>query len=139
MSLNRVCIIGNLGADPEVKIIPGGLRVTTLRIATNSKWADKDGKSQQSTEWHRVVVWGRLAEIAGHYLKKGRQVYVEGRIQTREWKDRSGEKRCSTEIVAQSMQLLGAKVKDEGATQEPEAVDGAMPPGVEAVLNKSWQ
>lgn len=114
MSLNRACIIGNLGADPEVKTTSSGLRVATLSIATNSKWSDKDGKSQEATEWHRVVLWGRLAEIAGQYLKKGRQVYIDGRIQTRKWQDRSGQNRYSTEIVAHDMQLLGTKPQSGG-------------------------
>jgi single-strand DNA-binding protein len=137
MSLNRACIIGNLGADPEVKtVLPGGLRVATLRIATNSKWTDKDGTSQEATEWHRVVVWGRLAEIAGQYLKKGRQVYIEGRIQTREWKDQSGQKRYSTEIHAQQMQMLGAKSQAESDVASTGAVTDGVSPEVQAALNE---
>jgi single-strand DNA-binding protein len=136
MSLNRACIIGNLGANPEVKTIPGGHRVTTLRIATNNKWTDKDGKSQETTEWHRVVVWGRLAEIAEQYLKKGRQVYIEGRIQTREWKDKSGEKHYSTEIIAHNMQMLGTKLKGESDVTGAEAVSDEISPEVQTALNE---
>jgi single-strand DNA-binding protein len=136
MSLNKACIIGNLGADPEVKTISGGHRVTTLGIATNNKWTDKEGKSHEVTEWHRVVLWDRLAEIAAQYLKKGRQVYIEGRIQTREWQDKAGQKHRSTEIVAQLMKMLGTKSQGESDVESTEAASDGIPPEVQAALNE---
>jgi single-strand DNA-binding protein len=128
--------MGHLGADPEIRIIPGGLGVGTLRIATDSKWTDKSGKTQDATEWHRVVVWGRLAEIAQHYLKKGRQVYVEGRLQTREWQDRAGQKRQTTEIVVSNLQLIAAKSADAATSGESESTEATMPPEAVAELQK---
>ncbi len=106
MSLNKAMIIGNLGADPEVRYTQSGTPVANLRIATNEVWTDKSGEKQERTEWHRVVVFGRTAENVGKYLKKGRQVYVEGRIQTKDWEDRDGNKRYTTEIVAQNVTFL---------------------------------
>lgn len=114
MSLNKVMVIGNLGDDPEVRATPGGATVATLRVATNERWTDKGGQQQERTEWHRVVVWGKQAEQCGQYLSKGRQVFVEGRIQTREWQDKDNNKRYTTEIVAQRVQFLGGK--SEGRT-----------------------
>ena len=118
MSLNRACILGFLGADPEVRTTSGGQRVTTLRVATDSRWTDKNGERHESTEWHRIVAWGRLAEIAEHYLKKGKQVYVEGRLQTREWKD-GDQKRYTTEIIANSLQLLGTRDSEASSEAAP--------------------
>lgn len=106
--INKVIIIGRLGADPEVKTISTGNTVTRLSIATSESWVDKDGQKQERTEWHRVVVWGKLAELCGKYLAKGRQAYVEGRLQTRSWEDQQGQKKYTTEIVANSVQFLGA-------------------------------
>lgn len=106
MSVNKVIIIGNLGTDPELRYTQTGQAVANFRVATNEKWSDKDGQSQERTEWHRIVVWGRQAENCEKYLAKGRQVYVEGRLQTRDWEDRDGNKRYTTEIVAQSVQFL---------------------------------
>ena len=96
-----------LGQDPELRYTQGGAGVTTLNVATNENWVDKSGQKQERTEWHRVVVWGKQAENAAQYLKKGRQVFVEGRLQTRQWQDQSGNKRYTTEIVAQNVQFLG--------------------------------
>src|SRR5512145_405961 len=108
-SVNKVILIGNLGADPETRYLPSGDAVTNIRIATSEKWKDKSGDQQEHTEWHRIAFFGKLAEIAGEYLKKGSPVYVEGRIRTRKWQDKeSGQDRYSTEIVANSMQLLGS-------------------------------
>ena len=108
-SVNKVILIGNLGRDPETRYTTGGDAVTNLRIATTDTWKDKAGEKQEKTEWHTVVLFGRLAEIAGEYLKKGRPVYIEGRLQTRKWTDKEGVEKYTTEIVADSMQLLGGR------------------------------
>ncbi len=106
--VNKVILVGNLGADPETRYMPSGAAVTNLRIATTDSWKDKQsGEQQERTEWHRVVLFGRLAEIAAEYLRKGSQVYLEGRIQTRKWQGQDGADRYTTEIVANDMQMLG--------------------------------
>ena len=108
--LNKVMLIGNLGADPEIRYTTGGSAIANLRLATPDSWRDKEsGEQQERTEWHRVVCFGRLAEIAGEYLKKGSQIYIEGRLQTRKWQDKEGHERSSTEIVANEMQMLGGR------------------------------
>ena len=113
-SLNRVQLIGNLGKDPEIKYTPQGTPVAKLTIATNERYKDKGGEWQDRTEWHNVVLWQRLAEIAGEYLKKGGKVYIEGRLQTRQWDDkRDGSKKQTTEVVANGMKMLGGR--GEGA------------------------
>jgi single-strand DNA-binding protein len=106
--VNKVIIVGRLGADPELKTVTGGNNVARLSIATSENWTDKQGQKQERTEWHRVVVWGKLAELCGKYLTKGRQCYVEGRLQTRSWEDAQGQKRFTTEVVANTVQFLGA-------------------------------
>ncbi len=107
--INKVILIGNLGADPEVRFTPSGQAVANFRIATSESWSDKtSGQKQERTEWHRIVVWGKLAELCGEYLKKGRQCYVEGRLQTREWTDKEGKKNYTTEVVANTVQFLGS-------------------------------
>jgi single-strand DNA-binding protein len=106
--VNKVIIVGRLGTDPEVRTVGTGGTVTRLSVATSENWVDKEGQKQERTEWHRIVVWGRLAEICGKHLSKGRQVYVEGRLQTRSWEDQQGQKKYSTEIVANTVQFLGA-------------------------------
>ena len=106
--VNKVIIVGRLGQDPEVKTIAGGNTVARLNVATSENWNDKSGQKQERTEWHRIVVWGKLAELCGKYLSKGRQVYVEGRLQTRSWEDQQGQKKYTTEIVASTVQFLGA-------------------------------
>src|SRR5438445_306975 len=107
--VNKVIIVGRLGGDPEVRYTPGGQAVAKLSIATSENWKDKSGQKQERTEWHRVVVWGKMAEVVGQHLSKGRQVYVEGRLQTRSWDDKTtGQKRYATEIVASTVQFLGA-------------------------------
>jgi single-strand DNA-binding protein len=108
-SVNKVILIGNLGADPETRYLPSGDAVTNIRIATSETWKDKGGEKQEHTEWHRIAFFGKQAEIAGEYLKKGSPVYVEGRIRTRKWQDKDGQDRYSTEIVADRMQLLGGR------------------------------
>lgn len=108
--LNKVMLIGNLGADPEVRYMPSGGAVTNVSLATTRRWKDRQsGERKEQTEWHRVVFFNRLAEIAGEYLRKGSQVYVEGRLQTRKWQDQNGQDRYSTEIVAEDMQMLGSR------------------------------
>ena len=106
-SVNKAIILGNLGRDPEVRSTSSGQMVANFSIATNRVYTDRDGQRQEQTEWHNIVAWARLAEIAEQYLKKGDQVYIEGRIQTRSWEDQSGETRRTTEIVVQEMQMLG--------------------------------
>lgn len=112
-SVNKVILVGNLGADPETRYMPSGDAVTTIRLATTDRFKDKSGERQERTEWHRVVFFGKLAEIAGEYLKKGRSVYVEGSLRTREW-EKDGVKRYSTEIVANEMQMLGGRGEGGG-------------------------
>src|SRR5947208_4491850 len=109
-SVNKVIIVGNLGADPETRYTPGGDAVTNIRVATTERWKDKaSGEMKEATEWHRIAFFGRLAEVAGEYLKKGSQVYVEGALRTRKWQDKEGQERYTTEIVAERMQMLGSR------------------------------
>jgi single-strand DNA-binding protein len=122
--VNKVILIGNLGADPEVRFTPGGQAVANFRVATNESWNDKNGQKQERTEWHRIVVWGKLAELCGEYLKKGRQAYVEGRLQTREWTDKEGKKNYTTEIVANTVQFLGGGA-GRGAEGSPGGASGS--------------
>ena len=108
--VNKVILIGNLGQDPESRTTPGGTTVTNIRIATTESWTDKaSGEKKEQTEWHTVVMWSRLGEIAAEYLRKGSQVYIEGRLQTRKWQDKQGNERYSTEVVASEMQMLGGR------------------------------
>lgn len=108
--LNKVMLIGNLGRDPEVRSIPSGQQVATFTLATNRRWTDKAGQRQEQTEWHQIVCWGKLAEIAGQYLTKGKQIFVEGRIQTRSWDDKqTGEKKYRTEVICENFQMLGQR------------------------------
>lgn len=123
-SVNKVILIGNLGADPELRYTPAGTAVTTFNMATTDKWKDKDGQPQERTDWHRIVVWDRQAEIAKEYLRKGSSVYIEGRLQTRNYDDKEGIKRYVTEIVSQRMQFLGAR----GAGQSSESGTSEPPP-----------
>lgn len=108
MSVNKVILVGRLGQNPEVRYTPSGSAVANFSVATNEAWTDKSGQKQERTEWHRVVVWGKLAELCNQYLQKGRQCYVEGRLQTREWTDKDGVKKYSTEVQAQTVQFLGS-------------------------------
>jgi len=131
-SVNKVILIGNLGADPETRYLPSGDAVTNIRIATSEKWKDKSGEQQEHTEWHRISFFGKTAEIAGEYLKKGSPVYVEGRIRTRKWQDKeSGQDKYSTEIVGDRMQLLGSRGGGSGSggaepmSREPAAASAA--------------
>jgi single-strand DNA-binding protein len=108
-ALNKVLLIGNLGRDPEVRYTSSGTAVANFTMATTERWTDRSGERQEKTEWHRIVVWDKQAEIVGEYLRKGRQVFVEGSLQTREWTDRDGNKRYTTEVRAQRVQMLGSR------------------------------
>jgi single-strand DNA-binding protein len=107
MSVNKVILLGRLGQDPELKYTPGGSPVCNFSLATTESWTDKSGQKQEKTEWHRVVVWGKLAELCNQYLAKGRQAFLEGRLQTRSWDDKDGNKRYTTEILASTVQFIG--------------------------------
>lgn len=136
--INKVLLIGRMGADPEVKTVTGGNTVARLSVATSENWKDREGQKQERTEWHRVVVWGKLAELCGKYLSKGRQVYVEGRLQTRSWEDQQGQKRYTTEIVANTVQFLGAAGAGAGASQSSGADDfGSQEFGPEPAFDNS--
>ncbi|MEY4730252.1 MAG: hypothetical protein RL020_1410 [Pseudomonadota bacterium] len=108
-SLNKVTLIGNLGKDPETRYMPNGEAVTNITVATTETWKDKAGEKQEKTEWHRITFYRRLAEIAGEYLKKGSQIYVEGRLETRKWQDKEGKDRYTTEVIASEMKMLGSR------------------------------
>jgi single-strand DNA-binding protein len=133
-SLNKVFVMGNLGSDPEVKMTPSGQAVANFNVATNENWTDKSGNRQERTEWHRIVVWGRQAEQCGQYLRKGRTAFIEGRLQTRQWEDQSGQKRYTTEIVATHVQFVGGPGQGSGAGMddaplpEPTGRDAAPTP-----------
>jgi single-strand DNA-binding protein len=122
-SVNRVILVGNLGRDPELRYTAGGQPVASFSVATNERWNDREGKTQERTEWHRIVVWGKQGENCANYLQKGRTVYIEGRLQTREWEDKEGQKRQTTEVVAQTVQFLDRR---EGA---PRGSGGSSGPG----------
>ena len=130
-SVNRVTLIGNLGKDPEMRFMPNGDAVCNFSIATTENWKDKNGQKQEKTEWHNIVIYRKLAEIAGEYLKKGQPVYIEGRLQTRKWQDKDNNDRYTTEVIADQMQMLGNKTASEhGAGSAPKnqgAGAGAIP------------
>jgi single-strand DNA-binding protein len=118
--INKVILVGNLGADPETRYTASGAAITNIRLATSETWRDKQtGENQERTEWHRIVFFSRLAEIAGEYLRKGSQVYIEGSLRTRKWQDQSGQDRYTTEIVANEMQMLGGRGDDAPARSAP--------------------
>jgi single-strand DNA-binding protein len=138
--VNKVILVGNLGKDPEVRYTPGGAAVANFTIATNENWTDKQGQKQERTEWHRIVVWGKAAELCGEYLSKGRQVYIEGRLQTREWNNKEGVKQYTTEVVANPVGGVvflsggergagGGRGRSGGASGEDGF--GAPPPGLD--------
>jgi len=112
--INKAILIGNLGADPEIRYTQDGTPVATFSIATTERWKDKDGQMQEQTEWHRIVAWRRLAEICGEYLNKGSRVYIEGKLQTRKWQDQNGNDRYTTEIVAREMKMLTPRGESGG-------------------------
>jgi single-strand DNA-binding protein len=128
-SVNKVIIVGNLGRDPETRYLPSGEAVTNISVATTSSWKDKaSGEKKEETEWHRVSAFGRLAEIMGEYLKKGSQVYIEGQLRTRKWQDKEGKDRYTTEIRADTMQMLGSRAgsgEGRGGPPEPRGESGA--------------
>ena len=127
-SVNKVILVGNLGRDPELKYMPSGDAVCNFTVATRAVWKDREGDQQEKTEWHNIVAFRRLAEICGEYLKKGKQVYIEGRIQTRSWDDKDGVKRYTTEIVANQMQMLGRRDEETGGELPPSAPESKAPP-----------
>jgi single-strand DNA-binding protein len=122
-SVNKAILVGNLGRDPEMRYTQSNTAVCNFSIATTDKYKDKSGEWQESTEWHNIVAWAKLAEICAEYLRKGKQVYIEGRLQTREWTDKSGQKRYTTEVIAREMQMLGPK----GAVEEVPQGGGYAP------------
>ena len=126
-SVNKVILVGNLGRDPEVRYMPNGDAVANYSIATTETWKDKQGNRQEKTEWHNIVMYRRLAEIAGEYLKKGSSVYIEGRLQTRKWQDKQGNDRYTTEIIADQLQMLGGR-NSNAAGQTPGQDHGAASP-----------
>ena len=135
MSVNKVMLIGRLGTQPEVRFTPSGAAVANFTLATNESWNDKNGQKQEKTEWHRIVVWGKLAQLCGEYLSKGRQVFVEGKLQTRQWQDKEGQTKYTTEIIATTVQFLGsnqergsyASDSSRGASDEaPAGGNGAL-------------
>lgn len=126
--VNKVIVIGNLGQDPDTRYMPSGSAVTNLRIATNESWKDKQtGEQKDRTEWHSVAMFGRLAEIAAEYLRKGSQVYIEGKLRTRKWQDKDGNDRYTTEIIADEMQMLGGR-SGGGAPAVSESASASAPP-----------
>ncbi len=126
MSVNKVILIGSVGRDPEARYMPSGDAMVNLSLATTDKWKDKNGEKQEKTEWHRVVIFGKTAEIAGQYVKKGSEIYIEGRLQTRKWTDKEGQERYTTEIVADRMQMLGARAGG-AQSSSPRATTPAAP------------
>lgn len=135
-SVNKAILIGNLGKDPDVRYMPSGEAIANITLATTDTWKDKSGEKQERTEWHRVSFFGRQAEVVGEYLKKGSQIYVEGRIQTRKWQDKEGQDRYTTEIVADRMQMLGGK-SSGGSFEVVENKSSASPSGSAAAPAKS--
>ena len=125
--VNKAILIGNLGRDPELRYTKSGQAVANISLATNERWKDKDGQSQERTEWHRIVTWGKTAELCAQYLAKGRTTYLEGRLQTREYEDKDGIKRYTTEVVAQNVTFLGGG-RGEGANGSPIADGPPAPP-----------
>jgi len=125
--VNKVILVGRLGKDPEVRYTPDGTMVTNFNLATDEQWKDKSGEKTQKTEWHRIVTFGKLAEICGNYLVKGKLIYIEGRIQTRSWEDKEGVKRFTTEIIATNMQMLDTRgqAKAEGSSPDPVSANSA--------------
>ena len=137
-SVNKAILIGNLGKDPEVRYMPSGEAIANITLATTDTWKDKSGEKQEKTEWHRVSFFGRQAEVVGEYLKKGSQIYVEGRIQTRKWQDKEGQDRYTTEIVADRMQMLGGKSSGGGSfevVEKPASSGGAPAKAAPAAKN----
>jgi single-strand DNA-binding protein len=133
-SINKVILIGNLGKDPEIRYMPNGDAVTNITLATTETWKDKTGEKQEKTEWHRITFYRKLAEIVGEYLKKGRSVYVEGRLETRKWTDKAGVDRYTTEVIASDMKMLGSK---PGSSFEVENKNDSTPISKDVPTNES--
>ncbi|MCP4004015.1 MAG: single-stranded DNA-binding protein [bacterium] len=129
-AINKVILVGNLGRDPELRYTQQGTAVANFTVATTEKYKNKSGENQEKTEWHKIVAWDRLAEICGEYLAKGKQVYIEGKLQTREWEDKEGNKRWTTEIVARDLQMLGRRGDSGGGDYRP-AQGGASSSGAD--------
>ena len=127
MGVNRVTLLGNLGADPETKKTAGGQSITLFNLATSNSWTNRDGQRQEHTEWHRVVVWGKLAETCAEYLAKGRKVYIEGRLQTRSWEDDKNQKRYTTEIVAREVLFLNSKSENMASSGQSSSSSSSTP------------
>ena len=146
MSINKVILIGRLGQDPELKYTPSGSAVCNFSLATSESWTDKSGQKQEKTEWHRIVVWGKLSELCNQYLAKGRQCFVEGSLQTRSWEDQSGVKKYTTEINARNVQFLGGQAQagqgapreDFGGSQQQQQMGGAAPAQNQGAMNKDY-
>jgi len=142
MSVNKVILLGRLGQDPELKYTPSGAAVCSFSMATSENWTDKSGQKQEKTEWHKIVVWGKLAEVCNQYLAKGRQAYIEGRLQTRSWEDNTGQKRYMTEINASTVQFIGEKAaangqqRNEYSQEAPSNNSGASQSG--SVLDQDY-
>ncbi len=127
--INKVIVVGNLGGDPETRYMPSGAAVTNLTVATNESWKDKQtGEQKDRTEWHKVAMFGRLAEIAAEYLRKGSQVYIEGKLRTRKWQDQNGNDRWTTEIIADEMQMLGSRGGSGAGASRGDSAPAAPPP-----------
>lgn len=138
-SLNRVTLIGNLGADPEMRFMPSGDSVASIRIATTDRYKDKQsGEYKEQTEWHRVTFFGKLATIANQYLRKGSSVYVEGRLRTRKWQDQGGNDRYSTEVIGDLMQMLGGSRRPEDNGEHSQASDSSADPNAENLNGSAW-
>ena len=136
MSVNKVILLGRLGQDPELKYTPSGSAVCNFSLATSENWMDKSGQKQERTEWHRIVVWGKLAELCNQYLSKGRQAYLEGRLQTRSWEDKTGQKRYTTEINAATVQFIGGP--SNSPSREHTGQQGEAATGQENVMDKDY-
>jgi single-strand DNA-binding protein len=135
MSVNKVILVGRLGQNPEVRYTPSGAAVANFSVATNENWTDKSGQKQERTEWHRIVVWGKLAELCSQYLSKGRQAYLEGRLQTREWQDKDGNKKYTTEVHAQTVQFLGGGAGASAGEGRRDYGNGAEVPAAHGMVN----
>lgn len=135
--INKVFLIGRLGQDPEVRYTPTGGAVANFSIATSESWTDKGGQKQERTEWHRIVVWGKLGELCGQYLSKGRQAFIEGRIQTRDWLDKEGQKKYTTEIIATNVQFLGSPGEKSSHNQNASSSNDFAPtPNFESAVDE---
>ncbi len=133
MSVNKVILVGRLGRDPETRYTGGGQAVANFSVATDETYKDRNGERQKRTEWHKIVVWGKQAEIAQQYLKKGSLIFIEGRIQSREWQDKEGQKRTSFEIVANNFRMLGGRAEGAAQEQEPAQARPAVVPTISTI------